>query len=214
MIFCHLNQEWKDTHVGVNNGAYWYSKELYENIVPHIKTKRDWVLINVDNQCTDGAIVFIHNNAHPETYAWLAQYKDLILVCSQIKTLKTMIEMFPNFHTILLPLSIDTDYVSKFKVKRKTKDTAYYGRIVKCPNSILHDESIDKIYDKNRDKCLTALAKYKTVYAIGRCALEGKCLNCKVIPHEGEYVNTDFKLLDNKEVIPMLQKIINEIDMV
>ena len=212
MIFSHLNQEWVDTHVGINNGAYWYSKELLENIVPKIKTSRDWVLINVDNQCTDGAIVFIHNNAHPESYYWLGNYKDLILVCSQIKTLKAMIEMFPKFHSVLLPLSIDTKYVKQFKVKRKTKNTAYYGRIVKCPKSIMNNDKIDKIYDKNREKCLRTLAKYKTVYAIGRCALEGKCLGCKVLPHEGEYVNTEFNLLDNKEVIPELQRLLNEID--
>lgn len=52
-IFSHLNQEWIDTHVGVNNGAFWYSKELLENIVPKIKTDRGWCLINVDNQCED-----------------------------------------------------------------------------------------------------------------------------------------------------------------
>lgn len=214
MIFCHLNQEWKDTHVGINNGAYWYSKELYENIVPFIKTNRDWVLINVDNNCTDGAIVFIHNNANPDSYYWLSEYKDLILVCSQVKTLIKMAEMFPKFHCILLPLSIDTKYVSKFKVKRKTKATAYYGRQMKCPQNILYDNTIDKIYGKDRDKCLKELAKYKTVYAIGRCAIEAKCLGCRVLAHEGEYINTKFNLIDNKEVIPVLQKFIDEIDCV
>ena len=211
-IFSHLNQEWIDTHVGVNNGAFWYSKELLENIVPKIKTDRGWCLINVDNQCEDRMIVFIHNNAHPESYYWLANYKDLILVCSQLKTLKTMIEMFPKFHCILLPLSIDTEYVKKFKVKRKTKDTALLGRLVKCPKDIMENDKIVKLGNGSRDDLLKQVAKFKNVYAIGRCALEAKCLGCKVTSHKGEYKGVDFKLLDNSEVIPILQKRLNEID--
>lgn len=212
MIFSHLNQEWKDTHVGINNGAYWYSKELLENIVPKIKTDRNWVLINVDNQCKNHSIVFIHNNAHPESYYWLKDYEDLILICSQIKTLEIMISMFPQFHVVYIPLSIDTNYVSKFKVKRKTKEVAYFGREVKCPDEIKNNPNIDKIFGKDREKILKEVAKYKKVYAIGRCALEAKCLNCKVISHKGEYINTKFDLLDNKEVIPLIQRICDEID--
>lgn len=212
MIFSHLNQEWIDTHVGINNGAYWYSKEIYENILPKIKTDRNWILINVNNCCADHSIVFIHNNAHPESYWWLDNYDDLILVCSQVKTLKAMIEMFPRFHSVLLPLSIDTKYVKKFKVKQKTKEIGYYGRKVKCPPSIMINDKIEKIYSKDREYCLKEVAKFKTVYAIGRCALEAKCLGCEVLSHEGEYVNTKFDLLDNKEVIPMLQRFITEID--
>ena len=215
-IFSHENQEWKDTHVGCNNGAYHYSKELLENIVPKIKTKRDWVLINVDNQCTDGAIVFIHNNKQPERYIYLADYHDLILVCSQIKTLKWMIELFPQFHVIYLPLSIDTKYVKQFKPKRKTKKIAYFGREDKCPESIKKDDTIAKICGKDREKLLKEVGKYKEVYAIGRCALEAKCLGCKVLPHKGEWegIDTNFEVLDNKDVIPELQRLLNEIDMI
>lgn len=213
-IFSHLNQEWMDTHVGINNGAYWYSKELYENIVPKIKTKRGWCLINVDNQCEDDMIVFIHNNANPERYEWLRNYKNLILVCSQPKTLRAMVEMFPKFHCIYIPLSIDTKYVKQFKAKRKTKDTAYFGRKTKCPKSISVDEKIEKINGNDREKLLKQVAKYKKVYAIGRCALEAKCLGCKVLHHEGEYQNVEFELLDNKDVIPELQRLLNEIDQI
>lgn len=213
-IFSHLNQEWIDTHVGINNGAFWYSKELYENIVPKIKTKRGWCLINVENQCEDDMIVFIHNNANPERYEWLRNYKNLILVCSQPKTLNAMIEMFPKFHCIYIPLSIDTKYVKQFKAKRKTKDTAYFGRKTKCPKSISVDVKIDKINGDDREKLLKQVAKYKKVYAIGRCALEAKCLGCEVLHHEGEYQNIDFPLLDNKDVIPELQRLLNEIDQI
>lgn len=215
-IFSHLSKEYieycKKYNINTNNGAYYYSKEIYNNIIPHIKTKRNWVLLNIPGCCYDNSIVFIHNNKNPERYEWLKEYKNLILICSNINTLKFMIEMMPKTHCILIPLSIDTKYVEQFKVKRKTKDTAYFGRLEKCPSEILADSTIDKIYGVNREKILKTVAKYKNVYSIGRCALEAKCLNCKVKSHRGEYKNIDFKLLDNSEIIPLLQRLINEID--
>lgn len=180
--------------------------------MPNIKTDRNWVLINAEHMCEDHSIVFIHNNAHPERYEWLRPFKDLVLVCSTIKTLNTMIEMFPKQHSIFIPLSIDVDYVKQFKAKRKTKNTCYYGRLEKCPEKIMNDDSITKLGDGDRESLLKELSKFKTVYAIGRCALEGLALGCKVIPHEGEYENAKFTLTDNKEVIPTLQRLLNEID--
>lgn len=211
-IISHLSPEYLKLPIDHDNGAFFYSKELLENIVPNIKTKRNWILINAEGKCFDNSIVIIHNNKNPERYQWLQKYNDLILVCSQVKTLKKMIEMHPKFHSILIPLSIDTKYVKKFRVKKKTKEIGYFGRIVKCPPSILEDDSIDKIYGLDRDELLKILAKYKKVYAIGRCALEAKCLGCEVLHHEGEYENTEFELLDNKDIIPEFQQLLNDID--
>lgn len=215
-IFSHLSPEYiehcKMFDITPDNGAYHYSKELVDNVIPNVQTKRDWVTINVPEQCWGGAIVFIHNNKNPERYYWLEQYKDLVLVCSQPKTLKIMIEMFPKFHSILIPLSIDTKYVSKFKAKRKTRDVAYFGRESKCPTEIKCDENIVKLYSKDREGLLREVSKFRTVYAIGRCALEALCLGCKVISHRGEYEGIEFVLLDNTEVIPELQRLLNEID--
>ena len=215
-IFSHLSPEYieycKKYDIKPDNGAYYYSKELLENVVPYIKTDRDWVLINVRKQCCDRAIVFIHNNKNPERYYWLDGYKDLILVCSQPKTLKNMIEMFPKYHCILIPLSIDVEYVKRFKAKRKIKTKAYFGRQEKCPANILEDKSIDKLFSTDREKLLREVAKYRQVYAIGRCALEALCLGCKVLSHEGEYDGVEFVLVDNKEIIPELQRLLNEID--
>ena len=212
-IISHLSKEYKDLNIGHGNGAFYYSKELLENIVPYIKTDRPWCLINAENQCYDNSIVFIHNNKNPERYEWLKGCKNLILVCSQLRTLKTMIKMFPQYHAILIPLSIDTEYVKKFKVNRKTKDTAYFGRLEKCPESILKNDKIDKIYGNiPREELLKTVAKYRTVYAIGRCAIEAKCLGCKVLSHKGEYDGVDFEVVDNSEIIPELQRLIDEID--
>lgn len=211
-IISHLSPEWINLQIPHQNGAYWYSKELLERIVPNIKTSRNWVLINAEHACMNHSIVFIHNNAHPERYEWLAPFKDLVLVCSTIKTLNRIIEMFPKQHSIFIPLSIDVDYISKFKVERKTKGTCYYGRLEKCPEKMMNDESIIKIGNGERDSLLKEVAKYKTVYAIGRCALEALALGCKVLPHKGEYEDVNFTLTDNKEIIPELQRLLNEID--
>lgn len=211
-IISHLTPEWINLQIPHTNGAYWYSKELLENVIPHIKTDRNWVLINAEHTCMDHSIVFIHNNAHPERYEWLAPFKDLVLVCSTIKTLETMIEMFPHSHCIFIPLSIDVEHVKKFKSKRKTKKACYYGRLEKCPEKLMKDNSIVKFGDGERDELLKEVAKFKTVYAIGRCALEGLVLGCEVIPHEGEYEGAKFALIDNKDVIPELQRLLNEID--
>lgn len=212
MIISHLSEEYKKLPIEHNNGAFYYSKDLVENIIPFIKTDRNWICINAENTCLDHSIVFIHNNKNPERYTWLAEYKDLILVCSSIKTLQTMIEMFPKFHCIFIPLSIDTAYVEKFRVKRKTKKIAYFGRMEKIPESIAKDETIDKITGLDRDELLRTVAKYKTVYAIGRCAVEAKCLGCEVISHEGEFENKSWDVIDNKEIIPELQRILDDID--
>ena len=212
MIYSHLSPEWTKLKIPHTNGAYWYSKELLDRVVPKIKTDRNWVLINAEHSCTDHAIVFIHNNAHPERYEWLAPFKDLVLVCSTVKTLNTMIEMFPKAHSIFIPLSIDVDDVKQFKAKKKTKNICYYGRLEKCPQEILEDETIDKLGDGDRDKLLKQVAKYKTVYAIGRCALEAQALGCDVKSHSGEYEGVKFELLDNEDIIPELQRLLNEID--
>lgn len=211
-IISHLSPEYIKLNIPHNNGAYYYSLELYDNVVPKIKTNRNWVLINAEKQCYNHSIVIIHNNANPERYTWLSPFKDLILVCSQPKTIRKLIEMFPRTHIVYIPLSIDTKYVKQFKVKRKSRNYAYYGRKEKCPQDILEDDNIDKIFGNDRDECLKLVAKYKNVFAIGRCALEAKCLGCNVLSHAGEYENVDFKLLDNKEIIPELQRLINEID--
>ena len=210
MIFSHLSPEYEQLHLPHNNGAYWYSKELLDYIVPYIKTERDWVLINVKNQCRDKAIVFIHECRNFDYYTWLKPYKDLILVCSHPIVVNNLIKKFPKFHIIYLPLSIDVEYVKQFRVKRKSKKEAYFGRIDKCPKEILENDKIDKIYGSNREELLKQVAKYKTIYANGRCAIEAKTLGCNIINpyHEIREVN----IIDNKQVIAELQRLINEID--
>ena len=211
MIFSHLSPEYTELKLPHDNGAYWYSKDLVERIVPNIKTERDWVLINVKNQCKDRAIVFVHECRDFDYYDWLKPYKDLILVCSHPIVVEALIKKFPKFHIIYLPLSIDADYVKQFKVKRKTKKEAFFGRISKCPEKLMKNENIAKIYGDKREELLKEVAKYKTVYANGRCAVEAKALGCKIINPYDEV--REVNVIDNKQVIAELQRLIDEIDM-
>ena len=212
-IINHESEEYKAIGLKHNNGAYYYSLEICKNIIPKVKTKRNWVTINAMNQCVDNAVVFIHNNEHPEKYANLSKYDNLVLVCLFPKTLKTMIEMFPKFHSIYLPLSIDSSFVKKFKAKKKTKNTCYFGRLAKCPKELLENDKIDKINGNDRDELLKQVAKYKNVYAVDRCALEAKLLGCNVIPFDCNYNKGDkFAPIDNKETAKELQRLLNEID--
>lgn len=190
------------------NGAYWYSYELVNNIIPHIKTDRPWVTVMVKGVCYDRAIFFIHNNLRPERYEWLEDYKELILVCGIPET----VEKVQHLGTpIFLPLSIDTEYVKGFRAK-KTRDTAFAGRPAKKNLGSL-PAGIDYLEGMSRFELLEKMARYKNIYAVGRTALEAKCLRCKILPYDNRFPDVKrWKVLDNKDVIPLLQAEIDRID--
>lgn len=213
MIINHEDPNYTKIGLKHNNGAYYFSKEICENIIPKVKTDRNWVTVNSENQCMDHSIVWIHNNERPDHYDYLENYKDLVLICVFISTLKEMINRHPHAHCIYLPLSIDTKYVKQFKAKKKTKNICYFGRTIKAPEDIIKNDKIDKIMGEDRDKLLKEVAKYKTVYACDRCAMEAKALGCKVIPCYKEYNQGDkFEVIDNTETAKNLQRLLNEID--
>ena len=87
MIIDHTHpnylRKWRNAGLNQFNGAYYYSKEIVENIIPNVETDRNWITVNVKGVGLNHAIVFIHNNLHPENYEWLKfyGYKDLVLVC-------------------------------------------------------------------------------------------------------------------------------------
>lgn len=192
------------------NGAYYYAKEIKENIIPRIKTLRDWVLINTKGYAYDGAIVFIHNNKHPENYEWLKRYQDLVLVCGIPETCEKVKHLG---RTILLPLSVDTEYVAQFKTE-KTKEVAFAGRVSK-----IHDaenalpKGCDILGGLPREELLPELAKYKKVYAVGRTAIEARILGCEILPYDPRFPDPSiWQPLDNKEAAEILQKELNKID--
>ena len=208
LYFSHLSPEYKALGLPKTNGAYWYSKELVENILPKIKTERPFVTINLDPFCCDNAIVIIHNNIDQKGYEWLSRFKNLICLCSKIEALCNLVEMLPKAHVVFLPMSIDTTYVKKFKAKKKTRNACYFGRLATVPNDL--PKNVKILGNHDREETLKEVAKYKTVYARGRCLLEAKCLGCKTISTSKMTGSED--LIDNKDAIKLLQNIINEID--
>ena len=196
---------------GKFNGCYYYSKEIAKNIVPHIKTWRDWNTVGKDlDGMRDEMIVFLHDNSTPWNYSWLNNYHDLILICSSKYTMES-VKYFGQ--TILLPMSVDTEYVSKFK-SPKTKDTCFVGNTWVKDNTrqIIPDE-VDFFSALPREKLLRELSKYRKAYAIDRCAIEAKILGCELLDLDTRYsVDNVGDVLDNHEAAKILQCELDKID--
>lgn len=195
------------------NGAYYYSKEIVKNIIPNVKTDRNWITIRLPEMTVhpDHSIIFIHNNRNPNYYSYLKEYKDCILVCGLPQTAENLI-FFGK--TIYLPLSVDVESVKKYRVKHKTKEIAYAGRAIKLNymnNRVPKDTPV--LSDLPQSKLLREMAKYKKIYASGRTAIQAKILDCEVLPHETNFPDPRFwKVIDNKEAAKILQDKLNIID--
>lgn len=212
MIINHDHLEYRRKVAGPThkkyNGAFYYSKEICKNIIPNVDTDRNWITINIKGVGCNHAIVFIHNNLHPENYDWLAKYDDLVLVCGIPETCAKVAHLGK---TIYLPLSVDVKYVEQFK-QEKTKETAYVGRYSKTEYGEL-PKGIDYLYGIKRQELLPRMAQYKKVYAVGRCAIEAKILDCEVLPYDRRFPDTDrWKIVDNFEAAKILQSELDRID--
>lgn len=190
------------------NGAWYYSQEIVRNIIPRVKTLRNWITVNVPGRGCDDAIVFIHNNLHPELYDWLKHYNNLVLVCGTVQTAERMSFLAP---TIYLPLSVDVREVLHY-TGPKTRDTCFAGRASKATVGNV-PRGIDVLSGLERPEFLYKLAKYKKAYAVGRAAIEAKILGCEVLPYDERYPDPDvWQVIDNREAAEMLQKALDEHD--
>lgn len=205
-------RKWKQARLNKYNGAFYYSKEIVANIIPNVKTDRNWITVNLPGIGKDHSIVFIHNNLHPENYEWLSRYKDIILVCGVPETVEKVSHLG---HAIYLPLSIDTEYVKQFRLpKSERHGAAFVGRPAKrTMKGISLPDDIDILEGMRRQELLPAMAKYETVYAVGRTAIEAKALGCKLKPYDERFPKVSrWKVVDNLDAAKMLQKMIDEID--
>jgi hypothetical protein len=195
------------------NGAYYYSREIVKNIIPNVKTDRNWVTVRLaDIPIPEHSIVFIHNNRNPNYYEFLKDYKDLILVCGLERTVENM-QYFGK--AIYLPLSIDVKYVEKFRVPEKTKEMAFAGRLIKI-SKMYHapvPKECDILTNMPQHRLLQTMAHYKKVYCTGRTALQAKVLGCEIGVHDPNFPDPRiWKVIDNRDAAKMLQDILNEID--
>ena len=112
---------------------------------------------------------------------------------------------------VYLPLSVDVDYVKQFKTE-KTKDIAYVGRKEK-PGTEKLPKNIGYLSGMTREMLLREMAKYRKVYAVGRCAIEAKILGCEVLPFDSRYPDPSvWEILDNRQAAKLLQTEIDKID--
>lgn len=216
MIFDHTSYAYQARFggLGVNkyNGAYYYSKEIVENIIPKVKTDYNWVTVSIPGRCYDHSIVFIHDNDRPETHRWLSYYKDLILVCSMQNTLEKIREMLPQHKAIFLPMSIDLDYVTQFKARRR-HGKCYAGRLDKLSNKGVKIPKFCKILgDMPREELLKEMAKFKKVYASERTAIEARALGCEIGIYDPRYQDLEqWQVIDNSEAAALLQEKLDKI---
>lgn len=215
MIIDHTHPEYeairKEAGKGKYNGCWYYSNEIVDNIIPRVKTKRDWNTVGRElDGMHDGMIVFLHDNSTPWNYDWLKKYKDLVLVCSSKYTRDSVIY---SGHTILLPMSIDTNYVKQFRTE-KTKDTCFVGNVWVRSNTFSKiPDNVDFFSSLPREELLKEVAKYRRAYAIDRCAQECIVLGCELLPIKTSYHCDEVgRVVDNSEAAAMLQDELNKID--
>ena len=223
MIIDHTHPDYKKIRYkfksGLHNGCWYYSHEIVDNIIPNVKTWRDWNTVGreLKGMC-DHMIVFLHDNSTPWHYDWLKKYNDLVLVCSS-KYTRDSVKY--SGHTVLLPMSVDTEYVKKFRTK-KTKDTCFVGNewvkdnirsIADTSKPSLIPDNVDVLSNLPREQLLKELAKYKRAMAIDRCAIEAKVLGCELIQIDTRYSCDEVgRVLDNRDAAKILQKELDKID--
>lgn len=199
-------RHWRDKQShGKENGAYYYSKEIEENILPELKLDMFFVTagaaLYTPRELPDGAIVICHDNRSTRQSYGRLFGKGVIWVCSKHSTVEKL-EGYGE-RAVYVPLSIDTEYVKQFK-RKKTKDTAYVGNAWAFKREYLNSlpDDIEQLSGMARVKLLKEMAKYKRVLAEGRCLMEAQVLGAKTeVPkydgHESVYVEA----LDNREAV-------------
>lgn len=191
------------------NGAYYYSREIVKNIIPNVKTDRNWVTIYVPTVAANHSVYFIHNNKNPSLYDFLSWYKDVVLVCGVPDTVEKVARYG---RAIYLPLSVDVGYVEQFRAETKNVNVAYCGRRTKR-DGMMFPRGTVSIEGENRPDLLRKMARCKKVFAVGRTAIEAKILGCEVLPFDPRYPDPDlWQVLDNREAAKILQAKLDEID--
>lgn len=136
----------------------------------------------------DNCIVFVHSNNALDRYDYLLKYKNIVLVCS---TNHSKQELIAKGHrqVIYVPLSIDTEYLAKFKSETKS-GTIACGNVwafTSDTKNYFRSKGIPHYHDLQRDELLALMGQSERVYAIGRTAMEAIYLGAEVIQPEKEY---------------------------
>lgn len=193
----------------VNNGAYWYAREIEEIILPELVNINLYIntvgaQLYHARELPKGAVIVCHDNVTTRKTYMKYFGMGVLWICSK----QSVVDYFTVWgeKAVLIPLSVDTEYVSKFKRKRKTKDTAFVGNAWSFKQKYLESlpEDIDQLHSMARDDLLKEMAKYKNVIAEGRCLIEAKVLGCNYeLPKHGYGDTVDREVIDSRETIPL-----------
>ena len=222
MIFDHTHPIYKRARARTGlykwNGAYYYSIEICERIIPNVVTDRSWITVNIRNpKCgCDHSIVFVHNHRLcPDVYKWLTPFDDIVFVCSEHRDIPKLEQMGRDhgkrWKGIILPLSVNVEEVRQY-IRPKTRDVAFVGRTQRQEGQTF-PQGTDFICDMPRERLLSKMATYRKIFATDRCAIEGLILGCEILPFDLKHPNpSKWKVLDNVDAAKILQKKLDRID--
>lgn len=198
------------------NGLYYYAKNIERFIIPRVNTWRTWNTVGI-KACggEDNMIFFVHNNLDARKYIWLKKYQNCLLVCGTRHMVGPMAQYGISTY---LPLSIDIKSTKRFGLgTKKDQDACYMGNPWK-----FRDKDVAKYVppwvhrfgQMPREQLLPIVAHYRTVYAMGLCAVEAQALGCEVKQCWWRYPEPekDFPLFDCADAAKLLQKAVDLLD--
>ena len=202
------------------NGLNSYTHLIEDKMAPLLNTERPIDSMGLSAlRSADHAIVFIHHNLSPDThYDWLHKYRDLVLVTGIPATYSLLQFAFPepDYHIILQPVPVDTDYISQFKAKH-TLHYAYAGNPYDFKQSDLHHflpPDTPMLTGLPHDQLLREMSLYKYIYAVGITAVEAQVLGCKLKQCDSRFPNPEltFPVTDYKDAVQNIQTHLDFID--
>lgn len=192
------------------NGAYYYAQEIDNIILPKIDLNLFIVTVGatllLPYQVPNGAVIICHDNRTTRrSYGHLFS-KKILWVCSKQSTVDALKSYGEK--AVYIPLSIDFDYVKKFKSK-KTEDAAFVGNPWGFKKDYLSSlpKDVKQLNGMARDTLLTEMSKYKRVIAEGRCLMEAQVLGCKAeVPQYDSIEAVYVKAMDSLDALPYWQE--------
>lgn len=191
---------------GLNNGAYWYAKEIEEIILPELQDLDLFVVTTGATLMKDftvpcGAVILCHDNRKTRRSYERLFRKGVLWVCSKYSTVQTLLELGEK--AVYIPLSIDTHYVAQFK-QDKTEDIAFVGNAWGFKHSYLASlpKDIVQLSGMEREDLLREMAKFKRIIAEGRCLMEAQVLGADTeVPKYDNLESVFVEALDSRDAI-------------
>lgn len=203
----------KQDSSGRNNGAYWYAKEIEDIILPEMSDLNVVISTVMAGmiprwEYPPRPIIVCHDN-----HSTLKSYSKLLklgalFICSKQSVVDRLVAAGEK--AVYIPLSIDTDYVAKYK-RKKTKDIAYVGNPWGFKKEYLSNlpSNIVQLNNMSRADLLSEMSKYKRIIAEGRCYMEAKVLGAKVeLPEDDSRRITPVDVIDSRAAIPLWREVL------